>query len=116
MLEQKIPDSFNAFIYILDGAAEIGAGKNARSDAHYAVSCCCSRTDFTMLIIDCQMTLTPGKDTDGVTVRASSGRVSFVLLAGQPIGEPVVQQGPVSELASNSQQEACLFCTICSLS
>ena len=44
-----------------------------------------------------QMTLTPGKEADGVTVRATSGRVSFVLLAGEPIGEPVVQQGPVRE-------------------
>ena len=41
VLEQKIPDTFNAFIYILDGAAEIGGGKNARSEAHYAVCTCC---------------------------------------------------------------------------
>ena len=42
-----------------------------------------------------QVTLTPGNGTDGVVVRATKGPVNFVLLAGEPIGEPVVQYGPV---------------------
>ena len=40
VLEQKIPDHFNAFIYVLEGAAEFGE-KNTLGEAHHTVCVLC---------------------------------------------------------------------------
>ena len=42
-----------------------------------------------------QITLTRADDDDGIIVQTGDSACSFVLLAGQPIGEKVVQYGPV---------------------
>lgn len=73
VLEQKIPSTMNSFLYILEGHAEVGT-TNTRCEAHH--------------------TITLTRDGDGVVVRTGDSRCSFVLLAGEPIGEPVVQHGP----------------------
>lgn len=72
-LEQKIPAEMSSFMYILEGSAEVGE-TNTHVDAHYTV------------------TLTPGGD--GVVVRTTEQACDFVLLAGTPLKEPVVQHGP----------------------
>lgn len=72
-LQQKIPESMNAFLYILEGAALVGESR-ALCRAHH--------------------TITLTRAGDGVVVRTADEPCSFVLLAGQPIGEPVVQHGP----------------------
>lgn len=72
-LRQPIPKGMNSFLYILDGTGEVGTS-NTHVDAHHTV------------------TLTP--EGDGVDVVAGPHGISFVLLAGHPLGEPVVQHGP----------------------
>jgi len=72
-LEQRLPPGMNAFIYVLEGSIEVGE-QNSHVDTHYTA------------------TLTPGGD--GVVVRTTDKPASFVLVAGTPLNEPVVQHGP----------------------
>lgn len=66
------PRGHNAFLYVYDGDAVVG--ENARSLPFRAAGL-----------------LTPG---DAVRIEAGQRGVQLLLLAGQPIGEPVVQYGP----------------------
>lgn len=66
------PAAHNAFLYVYDGNAVVGA--DARPLPHRSAGL-----------------LTPG---DEVRVRAGEGGARLLLLAGKPIGEPVVQFGP----------------------
>ena len=53
-------------------------------------------TTFLRCTISCiQVALSQGSDEEGLVVRTTDSSVSFVLLAGKPIGEPIVQYGPV---------------------
>jgi redox-sensitive bicupin YhaK (pirin superfamily) len=72
--EQALPEGHNAFVYPFEGAVEIsGAGEGRRVEAgHLAV-------------------LGPG---DLVAARAGEAPGRFILVAGRPIGEPVVRYGP----------------------
>jgi redox-sensitive bicupin YhaK (pirin superfamily) len=79
VLHQPINAGWNAFIYTLTGSAYIGGitgGKTNRVDAHYTI------------------TLTRTPNTDGVTIETGDEAASFVLLAGEPTNEPIVQHGP----------------------
>ena len=78
-LQQPIEKSFNSFLYILNGTASIG-GKNL--EAHHVI--------------------TLNQDGEGVEMAAGGQGCEFVLISGQPIGEPVVQHGP---FVMNTQQE-----------
>ncbi len=42
-----------------------------------------------------QVTLTRSGTDDGVLVKTLESKVSFVLIAGQPLNEPVAAGGPV---------------------
>lgn len=72
---QPIPRGWNAFIYVLTGQAEFGS-KHTQADAHHA------------LILSA--------DGDGVNFQNKHVRdeCRFLLIAGQPLNEPVVQHGP----------------------
>ena len=71
---QAIANGHNAFIYVFEGAVDVGApGSARRLDTHSAG------------------VLAPG---DGVELGAGAGGARFLLLAGRPLGEPVVQHGP----------------------
>lgn len=72
---QPIPDGWNAFIYVIHGQGEFGAQKTI-ADAHYV--------------------LTLSGNGHGVSFRNPSDKTDcrFVLIAGQPLNEPVVQHGP----------------------
>jgi len=76
---QPIPTDWNSFLYVLDGEATFGGTK---SDAHH--------------------TLALSQGGDGVTVVTTDKAVDFVLLAGKPTGEPIVQHGP---FVMNTQEE-----------
>ena len=57
-----------------------------------------TRFDITLspCTVSCvQVALSQGSDEEGLVVRTTDSSVSFVLLAGKPIGEPIVQHGPV---------------------
>ncbi|KXS12754.1 hypothetical protein M427DRAFT_59277 [Gonapodya prolifera JEL478] len=69
-----ILSTFTAFIYVLTGHATFGATK-VRGEAH--------------------TTLVLGSDGDALTVETEPGiKCDFVVIAGEPIGEPIIQHGP----------------------
>ncbi|HEX9206938.1 MAG TPA: pirin family protein [Steroidobacteraceae bacterium] len=79
------PAGHNAFLYVYEGEAVLGDGDDARPLPYRAAGL-----------------LTPG---ESVRVRAGTQGVRALLLAGKPIGEPVVQYGPfVMNTAEEIQQ------------
>ena len=71
---QPVPADHNAFIYVFEGSAEVGApGAAKKLDTHTAG------------------VLASG---DEVEVTAGTDGARFLLLAGRPLGEPVAQYGP----------------------
>jgi hypothetical protein len=74
-----VPAAHNAFVYLLDGSMEVGASRKLLQRGEIAV-------------------LGPGSL---VTMRSESGG-RLLLLAGQPIGEPVARSGP---FVMNTQDE-----------
>jgi redox-sensitive bicupin YhaK (pirin superfamily) len=82
---QPVPASWNAFAYVLEGEAAFGASaEKAVVGAHHLVLL--------------------AKGGDGVEVwNASDDRpLRFLLIAGEPIGEPVAQLGP---FVMNTEEE-----------
>ena len=67
---QRLPDERNAFIYVFEGGASIA---NRELANHHAA------------------VLGPG---DEVQITAGGSGARFLLLAGRPLNEPVVQYGP----------------------
>ncbi|KAF9217211.1 hypothetical protein BGZ59_005939 [Podila verticillata] len=81
-VEQSIPASYTGFIYMLKGTAYIG-DKEFEGKAHH--------------------TLTFSEDgTDTIKIKTMDEDAHFVLIAGEPIKEPIVQHGP---FVMNTQQE-----------
>ncbi|XVF29322.1 hypothetical protein REPUB_Repub15cG0110900 [Reevesia pubescens] len=81
-VHQDIPESWNAFAYIVEGEGVFGYQNKTPISANHVV------------------VLGPG---DGVSVwNKSSKPLRFVLIAGQPLDEPVVQYGP---FVMNTQAE-----------
>ncbi len=72
--EQAIAAGHNAFVYAYEGSLSIGEGAAAKAIPTQAAG-----------------VLTPG---DTVTLTAGPNGLRAVLIAGKPIGEPVVQYGP----------------------
>ncbi|RCV39968.1 hypothetical protein SETIT_9G013900v2 [Setaria italica] len=73
-LHQPVPEGWNAFVYIIDGEGVFGREKSAPVSAHHCIVL---------------------GDGDGISVWNKSGApLRFALVAGQPLGEPVVQHGP----------------------
>ena len=79
-----LPASHNAFLYVYEGDAVVG--DDARELPFRAAGL-----------------LTPG---DRVTIRAGAAGARMLLLAGRPIGEPVVQYGPFVMNTSQEIQQA----------
>ncbi|XP_054805758.1 pirin-like protein [Prosopis cineraria] len=79
---QNIPESWNAFVYVIEGEGVFGSVSSSPVAAHYV------------------LVLSLG---DGLSVwNRSSKPLRFVLIAGQPLNEPVVQYGP---FVMNTQSE-----------
>ncbi len=72
--EQALPSGHNAFLYVYEGDAVVGAAAGARALPRRAAG-----------------VLSPG---DSVRVAATGESVRFILLAAKPLREPVVQYGP----------------------
>ena len=64
----------NAFLYVYEGSAQVGEGGAARALPHRAAGVL--------------------SDGDALALRAGPQGVQFLLLAAQPLREPVVQYGP----------------------
>jgi redox-sensitive bicupin YhaK (pirin superfamily) len=71
---QPVAIGHNAFIYVFEGSASVGAPATAR-----------------ILVTHAAGVLAQG---DQVEVTAGADGARFLLLAGRPLGEPVVQHGP----------------------
>ncbi len=71
---QPVPDERNAFIYVFEGSVQVGTAASAHTLATHSAG-----------------VFGPG---DVVEVRAGAAGARFLLLAGSPLGEPVVQHGP----------------------
>jgi redox-sensitive bicupin YhaK (pirin superfamily) len=81
-LHQNIPEAWNSFVYIIEGEGVFGSLNSSSAAAHHV------------------LVLSPG---DGLSVwNRSSKALRFVLVAGQPLNEPVVQYGP---FVMNTQAE-----------
>ncbi|XP_022086814.1 pirin-like [Acanthaster planci] len=83
VLDQPIPQGWTAFVYVLSGKAFFGTGEKQRQgEPHHT------------LVLS---------DGDHVHVEnKASEACHFVLISGQPIGEPIVQHGP---FVMNTQDE-----------
>lgn len=80
--QQEIPESWNAFVYVIEGEGIFGTPSSSPVSAHNVV------------------VLGPG---NGLCFwNESSGPLRFVLIGGQPLNEPVVQHGP---FVMNTQAE-----------
>lgn len=71
---QAIPEGWNAFVYTLSGAPTFGEEGTEPAEAHH--------------------TLQLGEGQGLEVWNRGQGEAAFVLIAGQPLGEPVVQYGP----------------------
>uniref|UniRef100_A0A7C9DWF8 Pirin-like protein n=1 Tax=Opuntia streptacantha TaxID=393608 RepID=A0A7C9DWF8_OPUST len=81
-LLQPIPESYNSFIYIIEGEGVFGLSNSSLVSAHHC------------------LVLGPG---DGLMAwNKSSSILRFVLIGGRPLNEPVVQYGP---FVMNTQAE-----------
>ena len=77
VISQKVPSEWNGFVYVYQGAGEVSGSQAS---------------------IEHAMVLGPG---DHITAKASENGLNFLLIAGRPIGEPIVQHGP---FVMNTQQ------------
>lgn len=84
VLQQKIPANWTAFMYVLSGKIKVEDGRFI--EAHNTVA-------FSAI-------------GDGVSLHAGEEGANFVLISGQPIGEPVVQHGPFVMNTQTEIQEA----------
>lgn len=81
-MDQPIPESWNSFVYILEGEGLFGSMDSSPISAHHV------------------LVLSHG---DGLSVWNNGSKpLRFVLIGGQPINEPVVQYGP---FVMNTQAE-----------
>lgn len=81
-LQQPIPKSWNAFVYVLEGEGMFGSSKSLPVTGHHL------------------LLLGPG---DGLEAwNKSTKPLRFILVGGEPLGEPHVQFGP---FVMNTQEE-----------
>jgi redox-sensitive bicupin YhaK (pirin superfamily) len=71
---QEIPDNWNAFVYTLEGSALFG-NNGMKGPTHH--------------------TLLLANSKGPLKVKTNDEFVHFVLVAGEPTGEPAVQHGPI---------------------
>ncbi|GLU23864.1 hypothetical protein SLE2022_398400 [Rubroshorea leprosula] len=81
-LQQPIPVSWNAFVYVLEGEGVFGSSKSQPVTAHH------------ILLL--------GSGNGLEAWNKSSKLLRFILVGGEPLGEPLVQFGP---FVMNTQEE-----------
>lgn len=81
-MEQEIPTNYAGFIYTIKGKAKFG-GIEHLSEAHHTLVLENNQSEF-------------------LPVESVSDNTHFVIIAGEPINNPIVQHGP---FIMNTQQE-----------
>ncbi|KAG2197356.1 hypothetical protein INT46_001606 [Mucor plumbeus] len=81
-IEQVIPKNYAGFIYTIAGSALYGGSKHS-SEAHHTL-------------------VLSANEGDHIPVESTSDDCHFVVIAGEPINEPIVQHGP---FVMNTQRE-----------
>ena len=79
-LVQAVPEGYNGFVYVIEGEAAFGS--NGKTEAAHTT-----------------LVMGPGGSLE---IKTGSKACRFVLIAGEPTGEPVVQHGP---FVMTSQEE-----------
>jgi redox-sensitive bicupin YhaK (pirin superfamily) len=74
MFEQTLPSTHNAFVYVYRGSLEVVHGENATT-------------------VPIQRMALLGNEGNGVVLRAEAN-TRAILIAGQPLNEPIAQHGP----------------------
>jgi quercetin 2,3-dioxygenase len=74
-----IPAAHNAFIYVFGGAVEVGDPKVRSESSHVESE---------------RMAILSNDAADGLTLTATSTAARVLLVAGQPLNEPIAQHGP----------------------
>lgn len=82
---QAIPSGWTTFAYILDGTIKFGEGDTAQIKDQYNT-----------------VVFSNKNEQNGVALQAVSDNCRLVLIAGEPLDQPVVQMGP---FVMTSQQE-----------
>ncbi|KAL8462372.1 hypothetical protein ACS0TY_033416 [Phlomoides rotata] len=83
IIRQPIPDSWNAFVYVLEGEGIFGSSRSSPVSAHHL------------------LLLGPGDGLEAQN-KSSKSALRFILIGGEPLGEPVVQYGP---FVMNTQEQ-----------
>lgn len=114
VLTQALPAQWNGFVYTLKGEGQFGLPAVPPEAAAAEVSSdgTTSPANLSHLVGDGKLgthtkahhtlVLSAAREQDGMVVVAGSAGCDFVLIAGQPIGEPTVQYGP---FVMNTQDE-----------
>ncbi|AKZ27514.1 pirin family protein [Ralstonia pseudosolanacearum] len=87
---QPLPARYNAFVYVFRGSALVG-------DAQAPGGAGLQRVDDKQMAI-----LANTEGSDGVVIRADDAPARVLLVAGQPLNEPIAQYGP---FVMNTQEE-----------
>ncbi|KAI9144464.1 RmlC-like cupin domain-containing protein [Paraphysoderma sedebokerense] len=88
-VEIAIPPTFNGFVYMLHGTADIGGTKAKALPSHALVLNTISKTH------------PDAKKASTLTINSGQEGAHFVIIAGEPIGEPIVQHGPFVMTSKN---------------
>ncbi len=99
-IEHRLPSSsWNALLYTLDGEGYVGprAREHRKEDLHQA---------HFSLVMSRKADESDGEETSGILVATGEKSFSFVLVAGEPINEPVVQYGPFVMNTTKEIQQA----------
>ncbi|KAL8205697.1 hypothetical protein R6Q57_009248 [Mikania cordata] len=81
-IKQPVPETWNVFVYVLEGEGVFGKSRSSSTTAHHL------------------LLLGPGDRLKAWN--RSSKTLRFILVGGEPIGQPVVQWGP---FVMNTQEE-----------
>ncbi|CAN9428838.1 unnamed protein product [Alternaria sp. RS040] len=98
-LHQSLPRTWNAFAYVLEGDIQVSGGSNSSSDNTEAPSR--SIGQFHMAVFE--------QEGDSVSIRVSADAkvaANFILVAGLPLDQPIVQYGPFVVTSREEVQQA----------
>ena len=98
-MHQSLPRTWNAFAYVLEGDIQVSNGSSSSSSNGEAASR--SIGQFHMAVFE--------QEGDSVSIRVSADAkvaANFILVAGLPLDQPIVQYGPFVVTSREEVQQA----------